>query len=79
MTCTGYPRHVSEADKVTGHRQAGGTGPVVVPVQPNELIGPLDATGAYVAAKIETLVTQVAALRVGRRRGRRWRPPNRPG
>jgi iron uptake system EfeUOB component EfeO/EfeM len=58
----GYPRHVSEADKVTGHRQAGGTGPVVVPVQPNELIGPLDTYRRYVAAKIETLVTQVAAL-----------------
>ena len=48
----GYPRHVSEADKVTGHRQAGGTGPVVVPVQPDELIGPLDTYRRYVAAKI---------------------------
>jgi high-affinity iron transporter len=58
----GYPRHVSEADKVAGHRQAGGTGPVVVPVQPDELIGPLDAYRSYAAAKIQTLVTQVAAL-----------------
>jgi high-affinity iron transporter len=58
----GYPRHVSEADKVTGHRQAGGTGPVVVPVQPNELTGPLDTYRRYAAAKIQTLVTQVAAL-----------------
>jgi high-affinity iron transporter len=59
----GYPRHVSEADKVTGHRQAGGTGPVVVPVQPNELIGPLKSYRSYVAGKIATLVTQVGALR----------------
>jgi high-affinity iron transporter len=59
----GYPRHVSEADKVTGHRQAGGTGPVVVPVQPNELIGPLGAYRSYVAGKIATLVTQVGELR----------------
>jgi iron uptake system EfeUOB component EfeO/EfeM len=58
----GYPRHVSEADKVTGHRQAGGTGPVVVPVQPDELIGPLDTYRRYVFTKIQTLVTQVAAL-----------------
>jgi high-affinity iron transporter len=58
----GYPRHVSEADKVAGHRQAGGTGPVVVPVQPNELTGPLAAYRHYAAAKIQTLVTQVAAL-----------------
>ena len=58
----GYPRHVSEADKVTGHRQAGGTGPVVVPVQPDELIGPLDTYRRYVSTKIQTLVTQVAAL-----------------
>ena len=59
----GYPRHVSEADKVTGHRQAGGTGPVVVPVQPNELVGPLRTYRSYVAGKIATLVTQVGALR----------------
>jgi high-affinity iron transporter len=58
----GYPRHVSEADKVTGHRQAGGTGPVIVPVQPDELIGPLDTYRRYVSTKIQTLVTQVAAL-----------------
>jgi high-affinity iron transporter len=58
----GYPRHVSEADKVSGHRQAGGTGPVVVPVQPNELIGPLETYRRYAAAKIGTLETQVAAL-----------------
>jgi high-affinity iron transporter len=58
----GYPRHVSEADKVTGHRQAGGTGPVVVPVQPNELIGPLRTYRSYVAGKLATLVTQVGAL-----------------
>jgi deferrochelatase/peroxidase EfeB len=32
---------VSEADKVTGHRQAGGTGPPVVPANPQELLGPL--------------------------------------
>jgi high-affinity iron transporter len=59
----GYPRHVSEADKVTGHRQVGGTGPVVVPVQPNELIGPLRTYRSYVASRIATLVTQVGALR----------------
>lgn len=60
----GYPRHVSEADKVTGHRQAGGTGPVVVPVGPNELIGPLRAYRSYVAGRLATLVTQVGALRL---------------
>jgi high-affinity iron transporter len=59
----GYPVHDSEAQKVTGHRQTGGTGPVVVPVQPNELIGPLKTYRAYVAGKIATLVTQVGALR----------------
>jgi high-affinity iron transporter len=59
----GYPRHVSEADKVTSHRQAGGTGPIVVPVQPNELVGPLRTYRSYVAGKIATLVAQVGSLR----------------
>ncbi len=58
----GYPRHVSEADKVTAHRQAGGTGPPVVPVGPNELTGPLRIYRAYVAGKIETLLSQVGVL-----------------
>jgi len=58
----GYPRHVSEADKVGNHRQVGGTGPVVVPILVGELVGPLDAYRQYAAAKIGTLVTQVATL-----------------
>jgi iron uptake system EfeUOB component EfeO/EfeM len=59
----GYPKHVSEADKVSGHRQAGGTGPVVAPTNPEELLGPLVGYRHYVAAKIKLLVVQVAALR----------------
>jgi len=59
----GYPEHVSEADKVVGHRQAGGTGPPVVPTNPQELLGPLVGYRQYAAAKIRTLVSQVAALR----------------
>jgi high-affinity iron transporter len=59
----GYPVHDSEAQKVSGHRQAGGTGPVVVPVQPNELIAPLEAYRSYVADKLTTLVAQVGTLR----------------
>jgi high-affinity iron transporter len=59
----GYPVHDSEAQKVTGHRQTGGTGPVVVPVGPNELIGPLRTYRSYVAGKIAMLVTQVGTLR----------------
>jgi high-affinity iron transporter len=59
----GYPKHVSEADKVSGHRQAGGTGPPVAPTNPEELLGPLVGYRQYVAAKITTLVGQVATLR----------------
>jgi high-affinity iron transporter len=58
----GYPVHDSEAQKVTGHRQAGGTGPVVIPVQPDELVGPLRTYRSYVAGKLATLATQVATL-----------------
>jgi iron uptake system EfeUOB component EfeO/EfeM len=59
----GYPEHVSEADKVVGHRQAGGTGPPIVPTNPQELLGALVGYRHYVAAKIETLAGEVAALR----------------
>lgn len=59
----GYPRHVSEADQVPVHRQAGGTGPVVVPVLPGQLAGPLRAYRGYVRQRVARLSTQVAALR----------------
>jgi high-affinity iron transporter len=59
----GYPEHVSEADKVVGHRQAGGTGPPIVPTNPQELLGPLVGYRHYVAAKLETLAAEVTALR----------------
>jgi iron uptake system EfeUOB component EfeO/EfeM len=59
----GYPKHVSEADKVSGHRQVGGTGPPVAPTNPEELLGPIVGYRQYVAGRITTLVGQVAALR----------------
>ncbi len=55
----GYPRHVSEADRVTTHHQRG---PVVVPVVSAELAGPLRSYRRYAASTIRRLVTEVAGL-----------------
>jgi high-affinity iron transporter len=60
---TGYPRHVSEAQRALAQRQPGGTGPIVVPVQTGELAGPLRAYRRYVARRIVRLSEQVATLR----------------
>lgn len=58
----GLPRHVSEAIRVTAHPAAGGHGPAVVPVQTNELAGPIRAYRCYVAARLSTLRRQLGAL-----------------
>ena len=59
----GYPRHVSEAQRALTTRQPGGTGPVVVPVQTEQLAGPLRAYRRYVARRIARLRRQVGELR----------------
>ena len=58
----GYPIHDSEADPVAFHRQAGGSGPVVVPVPLRELQRPLAGFRHYVAGRIAALAGQVATL-----------------
>jgi high-affinity iron transporter len=59
----GYPRHVSESQRALSARQPGGSGPVVVPVQTEQLAGPLRAYRRYVARRIARLRHQVAQLR----------------
>jgi high-affinity iron transporter len=59
----GYPRHVSEADRVPIHRQAGGSGKLIVPVGTGQLAGPLRAYRRYVARRVAVLRGQVSALR----------------
>jgi hypothetical protein len=58
----GYPIHDSEANPVPVHRQAGGSGPVVVPVQVRQLLGPLARFRDDVAGQIASLAPQVAAM-----------------
>ena len=58
----GLPRHVSDAARVPVHRQVGGSGPPVVPVQTGELVGPMQAYRTYVAGRLRTLRTQIAAI-----------------
>src|SRR6202012_656794 len=48
---------------------AGGTGPPIVPTNPQELLGPLVGYRHYVAAKLETLAAEVTAFGAGVRRG----------
>jgi high-affinity iron transporter len=58
-----YPRHVSEAQRALTTRQPGGSGPVVIPVQTEQLAGPLRAYRRYVARRIARLHRQVGQLR----------------
>jgi high-affinity iron transporter len=59
---TGYPRHISDAVAVPPHPQAGGNGPAVVPVQVNQLAGPLLAYRGYVDRRLAALGPQLGAL-----------------
>jgi hypothetical protein len=59
----GYPRHVSESQRALAQRQPGGSGPVVVPVQTEQLAGPLRAYRRYVAGRIARLHRQMGELR----------------
>jgi high-affinity iron transporter len=67
---SGYPRHVSEPQRALSVRQPGGSGPVVVPVQTEQLVGPLRAYRRYVARRITRLHHQVRALDGAITRGR---------
>jgi high-affinity iron transporter len=66
----GYPRHVSEPQRALTSRQPGGSGPVVVPVQTEQLAGPMRAYRRYVARRIARLRRQVGELRGAIIRGR---------
>jgi high-affinity iron transporter len=60
---SGYPRHVSEPQRALSVREPGGSGPVVVPVQTEQLAGPLHAYRHYVRRRIALLHRQVRELR----------------
>ena len=62
----GLPAPRLRGRRVTAHRQPGGSGPVVVPSQTGQLVGPMRAYRRYVARRIATLAPQVRALRTRR-------------